>query len=207
MIIRQIRKKLYLERDGVNADSLRKKGINYKTILGVPVVTLRRISNDFVSDAALADILWREDHREMKILATLIQNPESFFSANAWVNDIENLELAEQASANLFCKLPDADRLACEWIQSPQFYVRICGFLLYTRLFMQNRRIDKSDLEIYFHAVCRAFGDESMLLKNIALNSLKRLGRQSVLYSNDILARFESFPFYDDLKFEFEYYT
>ncbi len=207
-MLSQIRKKLFLARDGANASSLRKKGIDYKMILGVPIVTLRKISKEYAPNAELANELWKEDHRELKILATLIQNPESFSGADDWVKDIHNLELAEQITSNLLCKLPDAGVLAKKWIQSDQTYTSITGFLLYTRLFMQNFQWgNQEDMEAYFYSVANALSSHSILLKNAALSSLKRMGRQSVIQAKYILAKFENSLFYDDLKFEFDYHN
>jgi 3-methyladenine DNA glycosylase AlkD len=202
----QIRKKIFLARDGVNADSLRKKGIHYKMIYGVPVVTLRKIARDYAPDYKLANTLWKEDFRELKILATLIQEPELFEAANEWVSDIQNLELAEQSVMNLFCKLPYATHLAKDWIQSEELYIVICGFLLYTRLFSRNTPIEGEEAGLYFESAEKALLSDSQLLCHVALTSLKRLGRQSVHQSEDILTRFNSNPFYEELKFEFEFF-
>lgn len=203
----QIRKKIFLARDGVSADSLRKKGIHYKMIYGVPVITLRKIAMDYAPDYELANTLWKEDNRELKILATLIQEPGLFKAANEWVPDIHNLELAEQSVMNLFCKLPDAPFLAKDWIQSEEPYIVICGFLLYARLFSENASIEGEDAGLYLESVEKTLRSDSQLLRNAALTSLKRLGRQSILQSKDILTRFRSSPFYEELKFEFEFFS
>ncbi len=203
----QIRKKVFLARDGANADSLRQKGINYKMVYGVPIITLRKIAVEHFPNAELANQFWKEDNRELKILATLIQNPESFEEAGLWVKSICNLELAEQACMNLFCKLQNASQLANNWVQSNELYIAICGFLLYTRLFSQNISVDGENAVIYYNSVDKALASDSLLLQNTALASLKRLGRQSVLHSKDILAKFNtSNPFHEDLKFEFNFF-
>ena len=202
-----IRKKVFLARDGVNADSLRKKGINYKMVYGVPITTLRRIAADYSPNAELANKLWPEDNRELKILSTMIQDPASFENANQWVEEIGNLELAEQACMNLFCKLQNAPQLAQQWILSDKSYTLICGFLLYTRLFSQNISIEGEDAVVYFNAIDKALNSNHLLLQNAALNSLKRLGRQSILHSKNILEKINTTsPFYEELKFEFDFF-
>ena len=202
-----IRKKVFLARDGVNADSLRKKGINYKMVYGVPITTLRRIAADYSPNAELANKLWPEDNRELKILSTMIQDPASFENANQWVEEIGNLELAEQACMNLFCKLQNAPQLAQQWILSDKSYTLICGFLLHTRLFSQNISIEGENAVIYFNAIDKALNSNHLLLQNAALNSLKRLGRQSILHSKNILEKINTTsPFYEELKFEFDFF-
>lgn len=213
--LQEIRKKLRLSMDGLNSTSMRERGIQYKLNFGVPLMTLRKLAITYYPDANLADELWKEDTRELKILATLIQPADSFEQADSWVQDINNLELAEQTCMNLFSKMPEASSFAVRWIQSEELYIKISGFLLYSRLFMQNVALAE-DKETYFYAVFNALNEESLLLRNAALNSLKRLGRQSVLVANDILARYDatiSLPekekqiVYEDLKFEFDYYS
>jgi len=194
----EIKKILYRFRDGVKAASLREKGIHYAVILGVPITTLRSIADRYFPNDALPEQLWSADHRELKILATMIHRPDTFRCADTWVKGIQNLELAEQSCLNLFSKMPGAGHYAAKWVQSPVLYTRIAGFILYTRLFMANYQLG-DDYEPYFHAVFDAVGSDSLLLKQAAISSLKRLGSQSVIYSKDILARFHTTPFYDEL--------
>ena len=69
-ILRNIRKQLRLAMNGVIANSLRQKGMNYKLIFGVPLPEIKQIAASHTPDAGLARALWQEDVREMKILAT-----------------------------------------------------------------------------------------------------------------------------------------
>ncbi len=212
--ITEIRKKLRLAMNGITSSTMREKGINYKLNFGVPVMTLRKIANDYAPNAALAEELWKENTRELKILATLIQPPNSFTKTLSWVNDIENLELAEQASMNLFSKTPDAPDNALKLIQSKeitfgisQLYPKICGYLIYARLFMADYQLNENN-ETYFTQVANDLDSESLILKNAVLTSLKKLGRQSIIHAKDILARYETKnAVYEDLKFEFDYYS
>jgi len=203
----EIRKKLRLAMNGATSSAMREKGINYKLNFGVPVTTLRKMAKDYAPNAELAEELWNENTRELKILATLIQPPKSFLKTLVWVNDIENLELAEQASMNLFSKTPDAPDNALKLIQSKELYPKICGYLIYARLFMTNYQLDEN-YNTYFIHVAEALDSESLLLKNAALTSLKKLGRQSIIHAKNILAQYQTKPaVYEDLKFEFDYYS
>ena len=214
--IQGIRKKLYLCRNGASSSSMREKGIKYKTNFGVPVTTLRKIAKEYAPNSDLAEELWQENTRELKILATLIQNPQSFQNANEWVNSISNLELAEQFSMNLVSKLPDAGKYASEWINEKDLHTKICGFLVYSRLFMQDYQMEENEYNNYFNSAFNALNSDSLLLKNSAVNSLKYLGRQSVTKAKYILAECKSTTLlstetkaniYDNLQFEFDYYA
>ena len=67
--LRDIRKQLRLAMNGVISTSMRQKGMNYKLIFGVPIPEIKHIAAAHEPDAELARALWKEDVREMKILA------------------------------------------------------------------------------------------------------------------------------------------
>jgi len=204
---KEIRKKLRLAMNGITSSAMREKGVNYKLNFGVPVMTLKKMAKDYAPNAELAEELWKENTRELKILATLIQPPNSFTKTLFWVNDIENLELAEQASMNLFSKTPDAPDNALRLIQSKELYSKICGYLIYARLFMADYQLNENK-ETYFTHIAEVLDSESLILKNAALTSLKKLGRQSIINATDILAQYQmKTAIYEDLKFEFDYYS
>ncbi|MDH8701811.1 3-methyladenine DNA glycosylase AlkD [Dysgonomonadaceae bacterium PH5-43] len=172
--LQEIRKKLYLQRDGASSASMREKGLDYKINFGVPTPTLRKIAQNYYPDCALANELWNKNNRELKILATMIQDPSMFSDTNKWIEEINNPELAEQAVMNLFCKLSNAEELANEWIQSDKQYIKISGFLLYSRLFTLDIPI-KGNIEEFVSIATENLNAESLLVKNAANNALLKL--------------------------------
>ncbi len=176
--------------NGVTSALMREKGVKYKLNFGVAIPRLRQIAAAYSSDEALAGALWEENVRELKILATLLYPPEKFNQASFWVKDIENLELAEQAAMNLFCKLPDALHFASEWIESGDYYVKISGFLLYGRLLMQDVDIQPVLTERLVYCSLEAFQKDSSLLHQVVRNTLQRLflryPEQKVLFMDNI---------------------
>lgn len=190
--MQEIRRKLYLNRDGASSSSMKEKGIQYKLNLGVPIHKLREIAEEYSPDSELADALWNEGIRELRILATMIQNASTFKKPNEWAENVQNLELAEQLAMNLTSKLPQAGEWASQWIKSENLYIQILGYLTYIRLFMNNYQLKGEAYSDYFHQIFYALNSNNLSLKNAALNSLKYLGRQSVLNSKNILAECEN---------------
>lgn len=210
--LKEIRKKLYLHRDGASSSSMRDKGVSYKINFGVPIITLRKIAQDYSPNPDLANELWGNDNRELKILATLIHNPDLFSDAGLWIKGINNVELAEQSVMNLFGKLTDAIDLSQRWVKSEEIYTQLCGWLLYTRLFIQKKKFTKQEENFYFNDVFTAIESKSILIKNAALNSLKQLGDNYKDKSQLILKKIEEHSFfnpeikkdlYEELSFEF----
>ena len=212
-MLQEIRKKLRLAMNGITSSAMREKGIDYKLNFGVPIMTLQKIAKNYIPNSELAEELWQENTRELKILATLLQPFSTFTNTLVWAKEINNLELAEQASMNLFSKTLDAPNNALILIQSNELYEQICGFLIYSRLFSNKYSLENK--EVYFKSVSDALDSKSLLLKNTALTSLKKLGRQSTENAKNILGYYnlwsksnpEKQTIYDDLKFELDYYS
>lgn len=180
--IQEIRKKLYLRKDGASSTSMRTKGLEYKMNWGVPVPSLRELAQPYAPNVDLANEMWKQGTRELKIMATLIQDPKTFSGAEEWVQSIDTTELAEQAVLNLFSKLPQASELAKSWIQAENNYIQLSGFLLYIRLFMQNMKLNPNDEQVYFKHLFSALNNTELSINNRALNSLIYLIRTDNAY-------------------------
>ena len=138
--------------NGVISTSMRQKGMNYKLIFGVPFPEIKRIAATHEPDAELARAMWKEDVREMKILATLLFPAGSMTQeeALAWMREIPYPEIAEQCCNNLFPSVQQPDQLALKFLadkKSP--FGRMCGFLLWAQLFKKNLAVEKSRVEAF----------------------------------------------------------
>lgn len=212
--------------NGVISTSMRQKGMNYKLIFGVPIPEIKHIAAAHEPDAELARALWKEDVREMKILATLLFPAGSMTQeeALAWMREIPYPEIAEQCCNNLFPTVEQPDQLALKFLadkKSP--FGRMCGFLLWTQLFKKNLAVDKSRVEAFLaECTCTMHPDveagateSSWQEKQAAVQALKFFGRLSPANAQDALSVIaedgqpkteELKAYYDDLQFEFAYY-
>lgn len=214
-ILRQIRTDLRLSMNGVVSTSMRNKGVNYRMIFGVEIPVINRIAQKYQSDAVLAERLWEEDVREMKIMATLLY-PVDHFSKNKaleWISEIKDQELREQICKNILQRLPYADELVVTTINSKEDNIVTTGLWLFSRLCITGSDlVNKIDSGILINSAIENLGSESMLLRQSALNALKFYGRTSRDRSELILAKTASFEnsdngveneMFDQLKFEF----
>lgn len=212
--------------NGVISTSMRQRGMNYKLIFGVPIPEIKHIAAAHEPDAELARALWKEDVREMKILATLLFPAGSMTQeeALAWMREIPYPEIAEQCCNNLFPTVEQPDQLALKFLadkKSP--FGRMCGFLLWTQLFKKNLAVDKSRVEAFLaECTCTMHPDveagateSSWQEKQAAVQALKFFGRLSSANAQDALSVIaedgqpeteELKAYYDDLQFEFAYY-
>lgn len=212
--------------NGVISTSMRQKGMNYKLIFGVPIPEIKHIAAAHEPDAELARALWKEDVREMKILATLLFPAGSMTQeeALAWMREIPYPEIAEQCCNNLFPTVEQPDQLVLKFLadkKSP--FGRMCGFLLWAQLFKKNLAVEKSRVEAFLaECTCTIHPDveagataSSWQEKQAAVQALKFFGRLSPVNAQDALSVIaedgqpeteELKAYYDDLQFEFAYY-
>ena len=184
--------------NGVISTSMRQRGMNYKLIFGVPIPEIKHIAAAHEPDAELARALWKEDVREMKILATLLFPAGSMTQeeALAWMREIPYPEIAEQCCNNLFPTVEQPDQLALKFLadkKSP--FGRMCGFLLWTQLFKKNLAVEKSRVEAFLaECTCTMHPDveagateSSWQEKQAAVQALKFFGRLSPANAQDAL--------------------
>lgn len=131
---------LRLSMNGAVSQSMREKGLVYKLNFGVELPRIKSIASAYGKDHALAQALWKEDIRECKILAGLLQPVDSFLPeiADIWVENIRNIEIAELTCMNLFQHLPYAPAKSFHWIAAEDEYTQVCGFLTIARLLMKK---------------------------------------------------------------------
>ncbi len=102
-LLKDIKTQLRLSMNGVVSQSMREKGLDYKLNFGVELPRIKGIAAAY-EKKSLAQALWKENIRECKILAGLLQPVETFLPeiADIWVEDIRNIEIAELTCMNLF---------------------------------------------------------------------------------------------------------
>ena len=126
--------------NGPVSQSLREKGLQYRVIYGVEWNRLIQLASTLEKDSTLACALWKEDIRECRLLALLLQPADEFLEdmAEIWIEDMHYPEEAQYAVLALFCRLPYAKRAMFQWIARQETMYQLCGYLLAARLFMNE---------------------------------------------------------------------
>ncbi len=121
--------------NGANASSMNIKGVDYKLNHGIITPHLKMIAQKFEKNHELASMLWKSNSREAKIMASLLDIPESITKEqmNSWATEFENQELMQQVVFNCFAFADISEKIAIEWINSPKEYLIISGFFLLAR--------------------------------------------------------------------------
>ena len=160
--IREIKAQFRLFMNGVASHSMREKGLDYKLNFGIELPRLKEIAAKFEQNHEVAQALWKENIRECKILATLLQPVETFLPeiADIWVEDIRQPEMAELLCMNLFQHLPYASTKAFQWMADEREYFQVCGFLTLARLFMKGGYLNERAENEFLDQAIATLSDE-----------------------------------------------
>lgn len=154
--LKQIKRSFRLYMNGVTANSMREKGLNYKINWGVSQMDIRRMASQYGKDKALAESLWAECNiRECQLLATLIMpadkmNPDM---AMTWLSTANSVEIVEMSVFNLFQYIEKAETLACNMLCSERIEIKIGAYNLVNRLLRRNEGVQSSTYETFFKMV------------------------------------------------------
>jgi hypothetical protein len=139
-------------KNGDIAASMKGQGIEYKRNWGVLVVELRNLAREFKPDHLLALKLWNKQWRETMILATLLDEPDEVTEEQMdfWTKSFGTVEMAEQASTNLWVKTKFAFTKALEWCRGKKHIVRFTGIHLAGRLALADKNAIDEMFEPFF---------------------------------------------------------
>ena len=170
--------------DGSVAQSMRDKGVDYHMNWGATLPRLRDKAAAIGKNYDLAIALWKENVRECKILATMLMPPEKMLPevADIWMEQTATVEMAEQASMNLYQYLPYAPMKAYEWMASDKDLYQLCGFHVLSRLFMKGQEPNERGISEFLDQAHAALLSPSLSVRKAALNSLNRFSQLGLVY-------------------------
>lgn len=215
--LRGIKQQLHNAMNGVASTSMRQRGLDYRVNFGLSSLSLKKMAAELGQNHELAQLMWAENIRDLRILATFVQPIQSFTSdlAEGWVVSIQFPEEAEYAAMNLFQHLPDAVRLAMNWIQGETEMKRYTGWQLLARVAGRSHSFTADQVQVITDRAIADISTGQLILFTGAMLGLKRVGRigtgvASGIYSSinktNQIELTKKVEILDDLKFEYEYY-
>ena len=174
--LKEIKSRFRLMMNGVASRSMRDKGLGYKINWGIGLPSLKEMAQDYSKDYDLAVELWKEDIRECRILATMIMPVDKMSPdiVRLWACSLCNQEIAEIAAFNVFRYLDDAKKYAFCWIASCNEMEEICGYNVFSRLFVSGEKLDDREADEFIDHVQAAFADKKLSVRHAAANALTR---------------------------------
>lgn len=182
--VKEIKQSFRLMMDGTIAQSMRDKGVNYHLNWGATLPRLQEKAAEIGKYYDLAIALWKENVRECKILATMIMPPNEVLPEviDIWVEQIDAVEIAEQAAFNLFQHLPFAAEKAYQWLASPEDLTQMCGYHVLTRLFMNKKEPNERGINEFVDQALVALQSPNLSLRKAAMQSVLRFSELGLMY-------------------------
>lgn len=167
--------------NGMVSQSMREKGMEYKLNFGIEYPRIKEIAAGYELDHELAQALWKENIRECKILAGLLQPADTFYPeiADIWIEGMDYPELAEYTVMNLFQRLPYASEVVFRWMADEREMFQLCGFLLMARLLMKGERLNERAEAEFLDQACTAVEGDCGPVQKAASVALRKYAHQS----------------------------
>lgn len=167
--------------NGMVSQSMREKGMEYKLNFGIEYPRIKEIAAGYEPDHELAQALWKENIRECKILAGLLQPADTFYPeiADIWIEGMDYPELAEYAVMNLFQRLPYASEVVFRWMADEREMFQLCGFLLMARLLMKGEKLNERAEAEFLDQACTAVEGDCGPVQKAASVALRKYAHQS----------------------------
>ena len=172
--VKDIKAKFRLFMNGKVSQSMREKGLGYKLNFGIEYPRIKEIAQAYAPSHPLAQALWKENIRECKIMAGLLQPVDSFCPeiADIWIENMAYPEIAEYTVMNLFQHLPYATDVVFRWMADDREYFLLCGFLLMTRLLMKGLQLNERAAAEFVDQAAVALDSESPSVGKAAAKAL-----------------------------------
>lgn len=179
--IKDIKLKFRLFMNGMVSQSMREKGMEYKLNFGIEYPRIKEIAAGYEPDHELAQALWKENIRECKILAGLLQPADTFYPeiADIWIEGMGYPELAEYTVMNLFQRLPYASEVVFRWMADEREMFQLCGFLLMARLLMKGEKLNERAEAEFLDQACTAVEGDCGPVQKAASVALRKYAHQS----------------------------
>ena len=167
--------------NGMVSQSMREKGMEYKLNFGIEYPRIKEIAAGYEPDHELAQALWKENIRECKILAGLLQPADTFYQeiADIWIEGMDYPELAEYTVMKLFQRLPYASEVVFRWMADEREMFQLCGFLLMARLLMKGEKLNERAEAEFLDQACTAVEGDCGPVQKAASVALRKYAHQS----------------------------
>lgn len=174
--IKELKKEFRSLMNGVISRALRERGLGYHIIFGVELPRLQELAEQYGKDETLARALWKEDVRESRLLAPMLQPVDTFSQEMAclWADDIHYGEEAEVYAKYLLQRLSSAKELGMTWIAQESVWRQMCGFLTLSHLFARKVMLCERESEEFLDQATAAIASPPLNVAHSALNALNK---------------------------------
>jgi 3-methyladenine DNA glycosylase AlkD len=169
--------------------SMAQMGIIYGVNYGVSIPMLKVIAEGYKNDHELALMLFNQDIRECKILASLIDDPKKVTGEqmDLWSQGFVNHEVVEQVCGNLFWKTECALSRSIEWCLSSDELLQKAGMIIAARR-ASDTEVKDAVFEPYIEIVENFDGEQMAQTKVSATYMLRKIALRNDNFKLKVLS-------------------
>jgi 3-methyladenine DNA glycosylase AlkD len=181
VLYEQIMRRLKSQADCKNVEGMKRFGINTDGTLGVSVVALRRMAREIGKDHGIAERLWSSGIHEARILASMVDIPESVTESqmDRWAGDFDSWDVCDQCCSNLFGETRCAYRKAAQWARDNREFVRRAGYTMMAALAVHDKKADDRKFVDFLPLIKSGSADERNFVKKAVNWSLRQIGKRN----------------------------
>lgn len=182
MDCQEVLKKLKSKSNPKNIAGMARFGINPENTLGVSIPDLRGLAKEIGKNHKLAGELWKSGIHEAKILAGMVDCPESVTDRqmDRWVRDFDSWDVCDQVCMNLFDKTPLSFKKAAEWTKSPKEFVKRAGFSMMACLAWHDKVSADEKFAKFFPLMKNEAVDGRNFVKKAVNWALRQTGKRNL---------------------------
>lgn len=162
-----IKKELRASMNGILSARMREAGMPFRLIFGVELPRLRNIADEFPKNKELANHLWSQNIREIRLLAIMLMPLEAFTpeTANNWADTVVTAEEAQVLAMVLLSKTYHAQETSIAWLKEGKSLPSICACLCLRHLLVQGTKLEAKEIEIIENSTTRLFPTANLHLR------------------------------------------
>ena len=168
-------RRLKKEMNGAVVGAMQDRGVDYPLSFGVSVATIRDIAAAYAPDHSLAQLLFRQQVRELKLAAAFVDDPALVTPEQmaAWADGFDCAEIVEQTVWALFRHVENPAETVLAWMGSDRPLKLYAGLL--TAASATSGNWCAGDPDAYFDAADRIARDDKSASEGVVSRGIIRL--------------------------------
>jgi len=167
--------------DPEQLENSKRLGINTKKALGISIWDLRKIAKEIGKNQALAEILWKTDIHEARLLAGYIADTEKIKESviEQWVLDFDSWDLVDQVM-DVIALSPYGYKKAIEFSSRKEEFVKRTGFVLMAGLAVFDKKASDKKFFQFFPLIIKESTDDRNFVKKAVNWALRNIGKRNI---------------------------
>ncbi|HLP04682.1 MAG TPA: DNA alkylation repair protein, partial [Paludibacter sp.] len=155
-------------------------GINSANALGIKVPDIRQLAKKIGRDHDLALGLWSTGIHEARMLASMVEVPESVAESqmDAWAADFDSWDLCD-ATCDLFGRLPFTVTKIEEYSLRDEEFVKRSAFAMMCELSFYSRKTEIGLFKRFFEIIEREAWDNRNFVRKAVNWALRQIGKRN----------------------------